>query len=83
MLDSNFYSVLYYNAVIWLTPSLNSENVNITEYAMIYNFMRWPIINVSTEWGYVMQNVNIICCLKWLTVFYLNKLLDNYLEEEQ
>ena len=25
MLDSNFYSILYINAVIWLTPSLNSD----------------------------------------------------------
>ena len=25
LLDSNFYSILYYNAVIWLTPSLKSE----------------------------------------------------------
>ena len=24
-MDSNFYSVLYYNAVIWLTPNLKSE----------------------------------------------------------
>ena len=24
LLDSNFYSVLYYNAVIWLTPNLKS-----------------------------------------------------------
>ena len=25
LLDSNFYSVLYYNAVIWLTPNLTSD----------------------------------------------------------
>ena len=25
LLDSNFYSILYYNAVIWLTPSLRSD----------------------------------------------------------
>ena len=25
LLDSNFYSVLYYNAVIWLTPNLSSD----------------------------------------------------------
>ena len=25
LLDSNFYSVLYYNAVIWLTPSINCD----------------------------------------------------------
>ena len=25
LLDSNFYSILYYNAVIWLTPNLNAE----------------------------------------------------------
>ena len=25
LLDSNFYSILYYNSVIWLTPSLNSS----------------------------------------------------------
>ena len=23
LLDANFYSILYYNAVVWLTPSLN------------------------------------------------------------
>ena len=26
LLDSNFYSILYYNAVIWLTPNLKSES---------------------------------------------------------
>ena len=26
LLDSNFYSILYYNAVIWLTPNLRSES---------------------------------------------------------
>ena len=26
LLDSNFYSVLYYNASIWLTPSLDSSS---------------------------------------------------------
>ena len=25
LLDANFYSILYYNAVIWLTPSLSCE----------------------------------------------------------
>ena len=25
LLDSNFYSILYYNAVIWLTPTLRSD----------------------------------------------------------
>ena len=25
LLDSNFYSILYYNAVIWLTPALKSD----------------------------------------------------------
>ena len=25
LLDSHFYSVLYYNAAIWLTPSINSD----------------------------------------------------------
>ena len=25
LLDSNFYSILYYNSVIWLTPGLNSN----------------------------------------------------------
>ena len=25
LLDSNFYSILYYNACIWLTPDLHSE----------------------------------------------------------
>ena len=25
LLDSNFYSVMYYNSVVWLTPSLSSE----------------------------------------------------------
>ena len=25
LLDANFYSILYYNAVIWLTPMLHSE----------------------------------------------------------
>ena len=25
MLDANYYSILYYNAVIWLTPSLSSD----------------------------------------------------------
>ena len=25
LLDSNFYSILYYNAVIWLTPNLKSD----------------------------------------------------------
>ena len=25
LLDSNYYSILYYNAVIWLTPSLRSD----------------------------------------------------------
>ena len=26
LLDANFYSILYYNAVIWLTPSLSSDS---------------------------------------------------------
>ena len=25
LLDSNFYSILYYNSVIWLTPELNGN----------------------------------------------------------
>ena len=25
MLDSNYYSILYYNSVIWLTPELNTN----------------------------------------------------------
>ena len=25
LLDSNFYSILYYNAVVWLTPNLQAD----------------------------------------------------------
>ena len=37
--DSNFYSVLYYNSVIWLTPNLKSDlkhNLELTTVSDIH-----------------------------------------------
>ena len=45
LLDSNFYSILYYNAVIWLTPeisapmkqALHSISANALRSCMLFN----------------------------------------------
>ena len=47
LLDSHFYSVLYYNAVIWLTPSLSSDvkqnllsiSANVLRNCLMHNFI--------------------------------------------
>ena len=58
LLDSHFYSILYYNAVLWLTPELNS----VMKQALLSisaNALRSCMMSYSSELSFV--NIHTTC----------------------
>ena len=52
LLDSYFYSVLYYNAQVWLTPDLNA-NLRQQLLSVLANALRSCIINNANEISFI------------------------------
>ena len=72
LLDSHYYPVLYYNAVIWLTPSLSpdlKQNLLSISANAMRNCVMHHILDVSFE---NVHNLNRKCTLNryWLNYWH-------------
>ena len=81
LLDSNFYSILYYNAVIWLTPTLRSDlKHNLLAASAVA--LRSCIKNMGFEISFVkLHKINKKCTPEQIMLYQLSLKLHKLLNE--
>ena len=80
LLDSNFYSVLYYNAIIWLTPELNA-NLKHNLLTISSNALRSCLMQDNREISFENLHVNAKKCtpcqiMKYQSALNLHRILN-------
>ena len=81
LLDSNFYSILYYNSVIWLTPTLRTDlKHNLLAASAVA--LRSCIKNMGFEISFVkLHKINKKCTPEQIMLYQLSLKLHKLLNE--
>ena len=82
LLDSNFYSILYYNAVIWLTPNINC-NLKHDLLSISANALRTCLSHVGFNVSFVdIHKINSKCTPQQIMLYQIALNLHKFLNSD-